>query len=76
MTNDQQFLVDSITTELIVLLMQDLACSMEEAIEKVYTSDTYAKLIDIRTGLYCQSPLYVYDFLKNETNRRKENPKI
>ncbi|WP_297646690.1 hypothetical protein [uncultured Treponema sp.] len=32
----------------------------------VYNSETYEKLINPRTGLYFQSPLYVYDFLKNE----------
>lgn len=32
----------------------------------LYTSDTYAKLQDAKTGLYFQSPRYVYDFLRNE----------
>lgn len=29
-----------------------------------YTSDTYAKLQDSKTGFYFQSPKYVYTFLK------------
>ena len=66
MTNDEQFLIDSITTELITLVMEDYHCDMGTAMDKVYDSETYAKLIDVRTGLYYQSPLYVYDFLKTE----------
>lgn len=66
MTNDEQFLIDSITTELIAQLMEDCQYNLETAMDKVYKSETYAKLTDTRTGLYYQSPLYVYDFLKNE----------
>jgi hypothetical protein len=66
MTNDEQFLIENITTELIVLVMQDFRCDMETAMDKVYNSVTYDKLTDMRTGLYFQSPLYVYDFLREE----------
>lgn len=66
MTNDEQFLTDSITTELIALLMEDYQYNLNTAIDLVYSSDTFAKLTDTRTGLYYQSPLYVYDILKNE----------
>lgn len=38
----------------------------ERALDTLYTSDTYTKLKDKRTGLYFQSPLYVYDFLEKE----------
>lgn len=71
MTNDQQFLIEGITTELIALIIVDQACHLQKAIEIVYTSDTYSKLTDTRTGLYYQSPLYVYDFLKEEIENRK-----
>lgn len=37
----------------------------------LYTSDTYAKLQDAKTGLYFQSPRYVYDFLRNEIKTGK-----
>lgn len=66
MTNDEQFLIECITTELVALLMKDYHFDMETALDKVYNSATYAKLLDTRTGLYYQSPLYVYDFLKEE----------
>lgn len=38
----------------------------EQALRVVYNSKTYEKLCDTKTGLYFQSPRYVYDFLKHE----------
>jgi hypothetical protein len=69
MTNDEQFLIESITTELILLVMEDFHYDMEAAMDSVYRSDTYAKLTDTRTGLYYQSPLYVYDLLRKELSK-------
>lgn len=66
MTNDEQFMIECITTELVALLMKDYCFDMETALDKVYNSETYAKLLNTHTGLYYQSPLYVYDFLKEE----------
>ena len=37
-----------------------------EAIEVLYTSETFNRLQDDATGLYYQSPGYVYSFLQNE----------
>lgn len=71
MTNDEQFLIDNITTELIVLVMEDYHYDMKTALDKVYNSETYSKLTDIHTGLYYQSPLYVYDFLKEELEKHQ-----
>jgi hypothetical protein len=72
MTNDEQFLIDSITTELVILVMEDFHYGLEDSMDKVYTSDTYAKLVDVRTNLYTQSPLYIYDMLKEEYGCRMD----
>ena len=37
--------------------------SIEDAVNKVYTSPIYEKLADARTGLYFQSPRYVLSYL-------------
>lgn len=66
MTNDEQFLIENLTTELILLVVEEENRSLQEAIDRVYNSETYAKLLDLRTGLYTQSPRYLYDFLKSE----------
>lgn len=64
--NEKQAMMNDIVKELVVLLMEDRGMQMEEALDAVFNSDTYARLIDERTKLYIQSPRYVYDFLKTE----------
>lgn len=66
MTNDEQFMIECITTELVEYVMTDFRCDLEKALSIVYNSETYTLLCDPRTGLYYQSPLYVYDYLKAE----------
>lgn len=39
---------------------------MKEAMDMVYNSNTYTKLLNTKSGLYYQSPLYVYDLFKEE----------
>lgn len=70
MTTDEQFMIECITTELVTYVMEDYHLGMQAALEEVYASDTYGKLTDTRTGLYYQSPLYVYDILKEELQQR------
>lgn len=45
--------------------------SVEQALRTVYNSELYQKLCDPKTGLYFQSPLYVYDYLKTEIKTGK-----
>ena len=53
--------------------MRDYHIGMKEALDMVYNSETYSKLIDMNSGLYYQSPLLVYDVFKEEqTTNRKE----
>ena len=40
--------------------------SVEQALRTVYNSELNKKLCDPKTGLYFQSPLYVYEYLKTE----------
>ena len=58
-------------TELAGYLMDDYHCSREEAIDMLYTSDTFERLQDDATGLYYQSPGYVYSFLDNELKKAR-----
>ena len=65
--NEQkQLMKDDICVELAGYLMDDYHCSREEAIDMLYTSDTFERLQADATGLYYQSPGYVYSFLQNE----------
>ena len=64
--SDFKYMTESISTDLIVMLMEDFDMSMKSAFDSMYNSETYTKLTDASTGLYFQSTLYVYSFLKNE----------
>ena len=44
---------------------------MEQALDMYYNSETFERLSDPSTGLYYQSPGYVYDYLRNELTTGK-----
>lgn len=56
-------LKEHVTACLIQILIEERGCSLEEAIDRVYTSPIYEKLSDPNTGLFFQSPRYVYSYL-------------
>lgn len=63
---DFEYQIECTTRDLADRLVGDFSMTVPEALRVVYNSETYEKLINPKTGLYFQSPLYVYDFLKNE----------
>lgn len=64
--DQRQFIINCDVEELVALLQADYHMSVIEAFDKVYNSELHSKLIDIKTGLYIQSPLYQYEYLKAE----------
>lgn len=62
----RQLLKDELSVEIAGFLVDDYNYSPEEAIDVLYTSETFDRLQDDATGLYYQSPGYVYSFLQNE----------
>ena len=62
----QEQLIEYITSDLVSFIMEDSKISLNEALQQLYTSQTFAKLNDVETGLYLESPLYVYDIYKTE----------
>ena len=66
MSNDVQFLVECLSTELVSMLMDTYGWDMKRALDELYTSETYKKLSDPECGLYYQGAVYVFSFLKNE----------
>lgn len=57
------YLKEQLTARMIQILTEERGYSLEEAIDKVYTSPIYDKLSDARTGLFFQSPRYVLSYL-------------
>ena len=59
-------MIEELVKELSLRLMSERGMSMREALDMVYNSETYAKILDLRTGLFSQSTVYVYSILETE----------
>lgn len=66
MNKDFEYMKEAIASELTEFIINDYKISIKEALDILFFSETYKKLSDPKTGLYFQSSLYVYSFLKNE----------
>ena len=69
MNKEKQFLVESLGKELIEMLMSDYGWDLQKSKDVLYSSETFAKLEDERSGLYYQGAIYVYSFLKQEIEK-------
>lgn len=67
LTEEQiRMMKEDITAELVEILVEKEGMTVEQGLDVVYESDTFEKLMDTDTGLYCQSTGYVYSFLEHE----------
>lgn len=66
MKRKELFMIEEITKELVIILMDEYNLNMCDALRTLYTSDTFSKLCDLKTGLYTQSTAYVYEYLETE----------
>ena len=66
MNADFEYMKEALATDLSELLSKDYNMSISEAIDTLYNSETFARLQNADTGLYYQSPGYVYSFLNSE----------
>lgn len=63
---DVKYMTEAMAADLAELLSKDYGMSVAESLNTLYNSELYSKLINRATGLYFQSPKYVYSFLKQE----------
>ena len=63
-----RYLKETLSKDLIVLLMERKDMSMDDAFRCYYNSETFQKIANPETGLYFQSPGYVYSYLEEEIN--------
>ena len=61
-----QTMKEELTVELVDWLMETYGYSPQEALDTLYTSETFDRLQNTATGFYFQSVGYVSSFLKNE----------
>ena len=66
MSEQAKFLIDSLVEQLALWAMKDYNLSMTEALQLVFNSQLYDKVVDLDTGLYYQSAAYNYGLLKHE----------
>ena len=66
MSEETKFLLMSLVDKMVYLVMNEYKLSMSQALDLVYTSDTYSKIEDLETGLYYQSAAYNFNLLKHE----------
>jgi hypothetical protein len=59
-------LTGMVTAEIIWYITQDSLADEVEAMKQFYGSEVFGKLMDFETGLYRESPAYVYDLYKIE----------
>lgn len=66
-----EYMKEGLVKDITLLLINEHKMEMEEALDALYNSETYAKLNDSSTGLYYQSPRYVLSFLLSELETGK-----
>lgn len=64
----QEQLIEYIVQDIVDMLSSDQNIEYDEAMNKFYNSEVFVKLLDKETGLYLESPEYVYDLFKDEMN--------
>ena len=62
----ESFMIEELVKDLVLKLMEEQKMSMNDALDAVYNSDTYEKILDLETGLFAQSTAYVYAILQRE----------
>lgn len=71
MTQDIQFQIECLATELTEMLMAEYDWDIRHALDELYSSTTFAKLNDPECGLYYQGAVYIFQFLKSEIETGK-----
>ena len=66
MNTETKYLIDTLTKNLVMKVMDDFGYSITEAMDVVYNSQLYEKIQDLETGLYYQRAGYNYDYLRKE----------
>ena len=70
-TNTAKFLFEGISADVVRYLVERNDMDLQEAISTFHNSETFVKLEDFSTGLYIESPAYVYDLLMSELKNGK-----
>lgn len=64
----EQQMIEYMVQDLVEALSETQGIEYDIAMYTIYTSEVYDKLLDAETGLYRESPSYVYGLLQDELN--------
>ena len=64
--NKEQQMMECIIQDLVEILSETQGIEYDIAMKTIYDSEVYEKLMDPETGLYMESPSYVYGLLQDE----------
>ena len=67
MSKEQQ-MIEYMVQDLVEMLTETQGIEYDVAMRTIYDSQVYEKIIDTETGLYRESPAYVYGLLQDEFN--------
>lgn len=70
--SDIDYMNECMTRDVISMLVEKKGLAISDAMELFYNSQTFEKLSDPKTGLYFQSPVYVFDTLEQEMAKKNE----
>ena len=62
----EQQMMEYMVQDLVEILSEEKSIEFDIAMKTIFDSETYEKLIDPETGLYRESPPYVYGLLQDE----------
>ena len=68
MSKNGQFLIEFLGKEVTKMLMEEYGWDLRKAMDTFLRSKTYAQVEDEETGLYIQSPAYIFSILQDELN--------
>jgi hypothetical protein len=64
-------LIECVTRTVVAFIVEDSELELDAAMRRFYTSQVFEKLQNADTGLYRESPGYVYDLFQNEQQNGK-----
>jgi len=66
------YMNECMARDVISMLVEKKNLSISEAMDVFYNSKTFENLINTETGLYFQSPVYIYDVLNKEIETERD----
>lgn len=70
-----EYMNECTARDVITMLVEKRNLTIAEAMNLFYTSKTFENLNNPETGLYFQSPVYIYDILEQELKTKNGNIK-